>query len=95
VPKLLFARPARTEAEDQRIRQLAAARWAPADSVLFARIVQLSWGGTRVPVIAAWLDCDPQAVRRCVHQISRKGLDGLVLCRVKAVDTVRIVDCYL
>jgi hypothetical protein len=95
MPKLLSARPARNKGEDKRVRQLADARRAPADSVLFARIVQLSWGGVRVPAIAALVGCHPRTVRRCLHQFNTTGLRGLVLCRVKAVDTIRVPDCYL
>jgi hypothetical protein len=95
VPKLRVARPARNKAEDIRVLALAAARWAPVDAVLCARIVALSWSGARVSVIAARLGCHPQAVRRCLHQFNTKGLNGLVLHPVKAIDTVQVADCYL
>ncbi|MGW2393793.1 hypothetical protein ACWCYK_30515 [Streptomyces lydicamycinicus] len=49
MPKPLSARPALDVVEQWKVRRLAAARHAPADWILRARIIVLSWAGLRVP----------------------------------------------
>jgi hypothetical protein len=44
----LYARPARDPDEERKIRKLAGARHAPADWILRARMITLSWGGNQV-----------------------------------------------
>ena len=51
--RVLVARPARDESETARVVALADARWVPADAVLYARVIQLSWGGAPISMIAA------------------------------------------
>jgi transposase len=77
MPKFLAARPAADHEEERRIRRLAAARHAPADWILRARIVVLSWERDRVPGIAARLGCHEKTVRRWLHRFNADGLDGL------------------
>src|SRR5258708_16131495 len=57
MPKILRARRAQDEAEEQKIRMLAGARHAPADWIERARMVELSWDGLGVPAIAERLGC--------------------------------------
>lgn len=77
MPKILRARPAVDAAEERAIRKLAGARHAPADWVLRARIVSLSWEGLRVPAIARQLGCHEQTVRRWLMRFNAAGVDGL------------------
>ncbi|MFI6986763.1 helix-turn-helix domain-containing protein [Embleya sp. NPDC050154] len=63
--------------EEKKIRRLAAARHAPADWILRARIVTLSWEGLRVPRVADRAGCDAKTVRRWLHRFNEQGLDGL------------------
>jgi transposase len=77
MPKILRARPAADAAEEKTIRKLAGARHAPADWILRARIVSLSWKGLRVPVIAEQLGCHEQTVRRWLERFNAAGVDGL------------------
>lgn len=75
--KLLSARPAGDAVEEGKLRKLAGARHAPADWILRARIIALSWDGHRVPVIAEQLGCHQKTVRRWLHRFTAEGLDGL------------------
>jgi transposase len=77
MPKILRARPAADAAEERAIRKLAGARHAPADWILRARIVSLSWEGLRVPAIAEQLGCHEQTVRRWLVRFNADGVDGL------------------
>ena len=77
MPKLLFARPPLDAVEERRIRKLAGARHAPADWIRRAQMVVLSWGGWRVPAIAAALGCSQKAVRHRLARFAAEGLDGL------------------
>lgn len=77
MPKILRARPAVDAAEEKSIRKLAGARHAPADWILRARIVSLSWEGLRVPGIAEQLGCHEQTVRRWLVRFNAAGVDGL------------------
>lgn len=77
MPKILRARPAVDAAEEKAIRKLAGARHAPADWILRARIVSLSWEGPRVPAIAEQLGCHEQTVRRWLVRFNDAGVDGL------------------
>jgi transposase len=77
MPKIMRARPAVDAAEERAIRKLAGARHAPADWILRARIVSLSWKGLRVPAIAGQLGCHEQTVRRWLMRFNAAGVDGL------------------
>ena len=77
MPKLLRARPPRDGREESQIRKLAGARHAPADWIQRAKIITLSWDGTRGPAIAALLGCHPETVRRRLRRFNAEGLDGL------------------
>jgi transposase len=77
MPKLIFARAAKDEVEEKKVRVLARARHAPADWIRRARIVAASWEGLRVPQIAARLGCHEQTVRRWLDRFNAEGLDGL------------------
>ncbi|MGW3755346.1 helix-turn-helix domain-containing protein [Streptomyces sp. NPDC005134] len=59
------------------IARLAGARKAPADLVLRARVIALSWDGLRVAVIAAELGCHAKTVRWWLHRFNTMGLEGL------------------
>ena len=52
MPALVFARPPVDGDELARVQKLAAARHAPADWMLRARMVTLSWSGLTVSQIA-------------------------------------------
>lgn len=77
MPKILSVRPATDASEEAKVRRLAGARHAPADWILRARIVALSWGGLRVPAIARQLGCHEKTVRKWLHRFNDQGLDGL------------------
>ncbi|MFD5916739.1 helix-turn-helix domain-containing protein [Kitasatospora sp. NPDC058201] len=59
------------------IARLAGARKAPADLVMRARIVALSWSGLRVAGIAAEPGCHPKTVRWWLHRFNELGPEGL------------------
>ncbi|WP_392841966.1 helix-turn-helix domain-containing protein [Streptomyces sp. LN500] len=42
-----------------------------------ARLVELSWAGSRVPEIAFELGCSQKTVRCWLHRFNRSGLEGL------------------
>ena len=44
MPRLLHARAPRDIAEEQKVRKLANSRHAPADWIMRARMIALSWG---------------------------------------------------
>ncbi|WP_317440653.1 helix-turn-helix domain-containing protein [Streptomyces collinus] len=71
------ARPSRDENEQRLVHRLSRARKAPRDLTLRARMVELSWSGRRVPIIADELRCSPKTVRRWLHRFNLCGLDGL------------------
>lgn len=77
MPKLLRARPPASAEEEQKIRKLAGSRHAPADWVMRARMILLSWGGDRTSTIAARLGCHMQTVRERFARFNAEGLDGL------------------
>ncbi|WP_250284481.1 MULTISPECIES: helix-turn-helix domain-containing protein [unclassified Frankia] len=70
MPAFLSARPPRNPAEEKKIRQLAGARHAPADWILRARIIAVSWAGQRTTQIATELECHPKTVRRWLHRFN-------------------------
>ncbi|WP_371749986.1 helix-turn-helix domain-containing protein [Streptomyces sp. NBC_01283] len=74
---MLSARPASDGSEEGKVRRLAGARHAPADWILRAKIIVLSWGGVRVPDIAQRLGCHEKTVRKWLHRFNEQGLDGL------------------
>src|SRR5262245_45960033 len=77
MPKLLYARPAADAQEEQKIRQLAGSRHAPADWIMRAKMILASWGGARTSAIAAQLGCHMQTVRERLARFNVEGLDGL------------------
>ncbi|WP_030980631.1 helix-turn-helix domain-containing protein [Streptomyces sp. NRRL S-1824] len=74
---VLRARQSRDSGEGSVVRRLARARKAPADLVMRARMVELSWAGSRVPAIASELGCSQKTVRCWLHRFNRHGLEGL------------------
>jgi transposase len=77
VSKLIFARAAKDETEEKKVRRLARASHAPADWIRRAQIITASWDGLRVPQIAMRLGCHQQTVRRWLDRFNTAGLDGL------------------
>lgn len=77
MPKILQVRVDQEEQEERQVRKLAASRHGPADWILHARMVVLSWDGKRVEAIAEELQCSAQAVRRRLHRFDAEGIDGL------------------
>lgn len=77
MPKILHVRVSQDEQEERQVRKLAASRHGPADWILHARMVVLSWDGKRVEAIAEELQCSAQAVRRRLHRFDAEGIDGL------------------
>jgi transposase len=77
VPKILRVRAPQDEKEERWVRKLAGSRHGPADWILHARIVALSWDGERVEAIAQQLHCSPQTVRRRLHRFDAEGQEGL------------------
>ncbi|MFE9813436.1 helix-turn-helix domain-containing protein [Streptomyces sp. NPDC005548] len=59
------------------IVRLASARKAPADLVMRARIIALSWDDLRVGEIAAELGCHAKTVRWWLHRFNVLGVEGL------------------
>ncbi|MFE2586312.1 transposase [Streptomyces sp. NPDC059378] len=80
---VLWARPECDENERAVVRRLALAlalaraRKAARDTVMRARMIELSWSGLRVPEIAVELDCSQRTVRCWLHRFNRSGLQGL------------------
>ncbi|MEV8023113.1 helix-turn-helix domain-containing protein [Streptomyces sp. NPDC086554] len=74
---VLWARPSRNVEEQKIVDRLVRARKAPRDLAVRARMVQLSWSGQRVPVIAAELGCGEKTVRRWLHRFNSRGVSGL------------------
>ncbi|MEV0192347.1 helix-turn-helix domain-containing protein [Kitasatospora purpeofusca] len=77
MPPLLRARAPAGPDEERVVARLAGARKAPADLVLRARIVEASWKGLRVAVIAAELGCSAKTVRWWLHRFNALGVEGL------------------
>jgi transposase len=77
VPKFLRARAPHDGGEARKICRLAGARHAPADWIVRARIVALSWDGLAVPAIADRVGCHENTVRRWLHRFNAAGIDGL------------------
>jgi transposase len=78
MPKLLRAGAPEDADEEQKIRKkLAGSRHAPGDRVFRARIVSLSWQGSRTTEIAEELGCHPKTVRKHLHRFNAEGMDGL------------------
>jgi transposase len=75
MPKLLRARVAQDEQEERQIRKLAASRHGPADWIMHARMVALSWDGKRVEAIAKEVQCSAQTVHR--RRFDAEGIEGL------------------
>ena len=73
----LYARPVRDPDKERKIRKLVGARHAPADWILRARMISLSWAGKQVTAIAAELGCHPKTVRERLHRFNAEGIDGL------------------
>src|SRR6266516_1911459 len=77
MPKILQVRAAQDEQEERQVRKLAASRHGPADWIIHARMVVLSWDGKRVEIIAKELHCSSQTVRRRLHRFDAEGIEGL------------------
>jgi transposase len=77
MPKLLHARDPQDALEEQKVRKLANSRHAPADWILRARMIVLSWNALRTSAIAAQLGCHPQTIRERIHRFNAEGIDGL------------------
>ena len=77
MPKILRVRAAQDEQEEHQVRKLAASRHGPADLVIHACMVVLSWAGKQVETIAKELGCSAQAVRRRLHRFDADGIEGL------------------
>jgi transposase len=77
MPKLLRARPASDDAEEQLVRRMAAARTASFDTVLRSRIIVLSWDGLSTAAIAAELRCHPKTVRERISRFNDDGVASL------------------
>jgi transposase len=77
MPKILQVRAAQDEQEERQVRKLAASRHGPADWIIHARMVVLSWGGKRVEAIAKEVQSSAQTVRRRLHRFDEEGIEGL------------------
>jgi transposase len=77
MPKILRVRAAQDEQEEHKVRQLAASRHGPADWIIHARMVVLSWDGEGVEAIAQELGCSAQTVRCRLHRFENEGIEGL------------------
>jgi transposase len=77
MPKILRVRAAQDEPEEHKVRKLAASRHGPADWIIHARMVVLSWDGEGVEAIAKQLQCSAQTVRRRLHRFDAEGIEGL------------------
>jgi transposase len=77
MPKILRVRAAQDEQEERQVRKLAASRHGPADWIIHARMVVLSWDEKQVEAIAEEVQCRAQTVRRCLHRFDAEGIEGL------------------
>jgi transposase len=75
MPKFLMARQPVDGDEEKRIRRLAGARHAPADWILRARIITLSWEGLHVPQVASRAGCGR---KRRITEAERSRIIALV-----------------
>ena len=73
MPKILRVRAAQDEQEERQVRKLAASRHGPADWIIHARMVALSWDGKPVETIAQELQCGAQTVRRRLRRLGGSG----------------------
>jgi transposase len=78
MPKLLFAREAQDQREQDRIHKLARSRHLPVDVMMRAKMITASWAGKRTPCIAIELGCHPQTVRERIQRFNAEGVEGLI-----------------
>jgi transposase len=78
MPKILRARPATSPTEESRLRKLASSKRAPAEQMLRARTIVLSWDGANTATIAARLGCHPQTVRTRIVRFNEDGLQSVL-----------------
>nr|WP_136479775.1 helix-turn-helix domain-containing protein [Acetivibrio thermocellus]THJ76398.1 helix-turn-helix domain-containing protein [Acetivibrio thermocellus] len=74
---VLRARQDSRPGERGMVLRLARSRKAPRDLAMRARMVELSWAGETVPVIAYELGCSEKTVRCWLHRFNQSGLEGL------------------
>lgn len=67
----------RDPAEERRLRELAAARHAPASSIQRGRIIAAGWDGADVAEVARRLGWHPKTVYTWLHWFNTGGIDGL------------------
>ena len=78
MPKLLKARlPSDLEVE-RWLRKLARSKRAPAEQVLRARTIVMSWDGAETAAIATGLGCHPQTVRERIARFNADGAASIV-----------------
>jgi transposase len=78
MPKVLRARRLHDDIEECRLRKLAGSRRAPAEQVVRARTIVLSWDGESTATIAARLGCHPQTVRDRIARFNAEGFRSVV-----------------
>jgi transposase len=78
MPKVLQARPPCDDVEERRLRKLAGSRRAPAEQVVRARTILLSWDGEPTAAIAARLGCHQQTVRDRIARFNAEGFRSVV-----------------
>jgi transposase len=78
MPRVLRARHPTDSAEERWLRKLTRSKRAPAEQVLRARTIVMSWDGADTATIAASLGCHPQTVRLRIAQFNAEGAQRVV-----------------
>src|SRR5688572_133522 len=78
MPKVLRARRPTDVAEERWLRKLTRSKRAPAEQVLRARTIVMSWEGAETATIATRLGCHPQTVRDRIARFNAEGAQSIV-----------------
>jgi transposase len=78
MPRVLRAHGPTDLAEERWIRKLARSKRVPAEQVLRARTIVMSWDGAETATIATRLGCHPQTVRDRIARFNAEGARSIV-----------------
>ncbi|HZO24926.1 MAG TPA: helix-turn-helix domain-containing protein [Chloroflexota bacterium] len=78
MPKVLRAHRPSDVVEERWLRKLARSKRAPAEQVLRARTIVMSWDGDETATIATRLGCHPQTVRDRIARFNAEGARSIV-----------------
>jgi transposase len=78
MPKVLRAHRLADPTDERWLRKLARSKRAPAEQVLRARTIVMSWDGAETATIATRLGCHPQTVRDRIARFNTEGTQSIV-----------------